>query len=350
MAAFVWADEAEVSNALEDLRNPATDTKWVVLGYKPDSKLKLLATGAGGIDDFLPHLPDDSIRYIVYSLHVKDQDEAGDFFGAEKTIFITWVGTKCKPMIKAKSSQHRRPLYQYVLKYLQLGAELQVLEPSELSQAVVLEKIRGTRFEAEPRSSRAGTESTTTPTTTTTTTTTTTPKPVSPSTTTDRRANTSSTSSTSSGPRASSGTQSAVLEFVDEADANAKLEDVRDDKSDTNWVVYGHEGAKLKVLGSGSGGLGEMEAFFTEGDIVYGVLAMKVKDEDGGSEYATTKYVFISWVGPAVKPLVKARSSQVRVALYRHAKTFLQLAAEMQVLDRADISEQKILEKLNSVF
>lgn len=43
-------------------------------------------------------------------------------------------------------------------------------------------------------------------------------------------------------------------------------------------------------------------------------------DEDGGSEYKTTKYVFISWVGPKVKPLVKARSSQVRVALYKHAK------------------------------
>lgn len=34
-------------------------------------------------------------------------------------------------------------------KFLQLGAELQVLEPSELSDALVLEKLRGTRVESD---------------------------------------------------------------------------------------------------------------------------------------------------------------------------------------------------------
>ena len=62
------------------------------------------------------------------------------------------------------------------------------------------------------------------------------------------------------------------------------------------------------------------QGFFVDDAIVYCVLGVEVADEAGGSEYKTTKYVFISWVGPNVKPLAKARSSQVRVALYKHTK------------------------------
>jgi hypothetical protein len=41
--------------------------------------------------------------------------QGGEVFSATKVIFITWVGTKCKPMLKAKSSQHRLPIYKYAL-------------------------------------------------------------------------------------------------------------------------------------------------------------------------------------------------------------------------------------------
>ena len=51
---------------------------------------------------------------MVLTIEVKDQGEA-ELFSTSKTIFITWVGTECKPMAKARSSQHRLPLYNYVL-------------------------------------------------------------------------------------------------------------------------------------------------------------------------------------------------------------------------------------------
>jgi hypothetical protein len=117
----------------------------------------------------------------------------------------------------------------------------------------------------------------------------------------------------------------ANLSFVNADEANGLLADVRNDNTPTNWVLFGHEGKSLKVLGSGSGGYAELEGFFQDEEIVYGVLGLQVADEDGGSEYKTTKYIFISWVGPKVKPLTKARSSQVRVALYKHAKVHLAL-------------------------
>lgn len=51
----------------------------------------------------------------------------------------------------------------------------------------------------------------------------------------------------------------ANLNFVDIDEANRQLEDVRNDKTSTNWVLFGHEGKLLKVLGSGNGGYSELE-------------------------------------------------------------------------------------------
>ncbi len=80
-----------------------------------DDKIGLKATGAGGLESVSPLLPEDGVAYFVLNVDVKDQDEGGELFSNNKNIFVTWVGTKCKPMTKAKSSQHRRPLYQYAL-------------------------------------------------------------------------------------------------------------------------------------------------------------------------------------------------------------------------------------------
>jgi len=149
MADFEWVNESEVQTILEQIRSTDAHTKWLVLGYEGDKSVKVVSSGPGGLDDFRPLLTDDGIFYVVYSLDVKDQDEGGEVFSATKVIFITWVGTHCKPMAKAKSSQHRLPLYKYVLKTLQLGAELQVLEPEELTEASILGKLRGTHVEAD---------------------------------------------------------------------------------------------------------------------------------------------------------------------------------------------------------
>ncbi|KAL6054133.1 Cofilin/tropomyosin-type actin-binding protein [Balamuthia mandrillaris] len=279
--------------------------------------MKFLSKGPGGLPEFRDQLQDDSINYVVLGLPVSDQDEGGNYFSANKHIFITWVGTQCKPMVKARSSQHRRPLYQYVLKFLQLQAELQVLEPEELTQAVILEKLRGTRVEqaSMPAGASSGGSSASSALA---------PAPApTPKQTTPASSSSSSTSAprTSGGAYAGSSDVANTASFADLAEANAAIEDVRNDTSPTNWVVFGHvEGQKeqLKVLGTGSDGLAGCQQFFTDDDIVYAILAQVVKDEK--AEYATKKYVFIAWVGPEVKPLTKARSSQVRVALYKHAK------------------------------
>jgi hypothetical protein len=82
--------------------------------------------------------------------------------------------------------------------------------------------------------------------------------------------------------------------------------------------------------------------------VVYAVLAV-YDDESEAEGYATLKYIFISWVGPDVKPTRKALSSQHRVLLYNYAKKHLQLAGELQALAHEEISESILKAKLKGV-
>lgn len=84
-------------------------------------------------------------------------------------------------------------------------------------------------------------------------------------------------------------------------------------------VAFGYEGESedIIVLGNGTEGLASLEKFFTPDSVVYAVLAI-YDDESEAEGYATVKYIFISWVGPNVKPTWKALSSQHRVLLYNY--------------------------------
>lgn len=46
------------------------------------------------------------------------------------------------------------------------------------------------------------------------------------------------------------------VDFADPEAAHANLQDLRKDDTETNWLMFGHEGNKntLKVVGYGSGG------------------------------------------------------------------------------------------------
>merc|ERR1712194_223011 len=66
------------------------------------------------------------------------------------------------------------------------------------------------------------------------------------------------------------------LEFANKEDLLVAIADVRNDSSETNWVVAGFEGEKknikLTLQGSGSGGIQEMVDEFKEDQMQYGLL------------------------------------------------------------------------------
>ena len=69
----------------------------------------------------------------------------------------------------------------------------------------------------------------------------------------------------------------------------------RDDSSPSDWVLAGYEGNnpknELVVLGSGTGGLGELKEALQNDLVLYGLLRVSDRVDD----ITTTKFVYIMW-------------------------------------------------------
>ncbi len=145
---------------------------------------------------------------------------------------------------------------------MQLGAELQVLEPEYLTEANILAKLRGTHVEHDAALPAASSNSGSQPST---------PEAArrgcsSPQTTNRHVMKSSSLSAQQYATYKGASDVLTEVDFADPEEAHARLEDVRRDGTATNWLVFGHEGSKntLTVLGSGGGGWDETVVRFAD--------------------------------------------------------------------------------------
>ncbi|KAI9006037.1 hypothetical protein BC832DRAFT_539680 [Gaertneriomyces semiglobifer] len=94
-----------------------------------------------------------------------------------------------------------------------------------------------------------------------------------------------------------------------EGDVAAAYEDVRNDKSPTNWLLLSYKDEKSDVLtlsGTGSGGLDEFTAQLQPDQAAFGYLRMVVGNDELSQR---AKFVLVSWCGPQVKVMRKAKLS-----------------------------------------
>jgi len=301
------SDEEGAIPILQDLFKPSTPTNWVAFGYEAGGKkndVLLLGKGEGALSQLDSIFDDKAVVYAILGIAVGEGE-----YATTKFLFICWVGPAVKPLQRARSSQHRVSLYNFVNKYVSLAGEVSAQTKEELTEKKLIEKLSSSRQEAEDSKALA---------------------------------NAPTTKAT-----AAKGKEEFKLHNEEEALENIKA--VRDDSNTKNWVVFGNsEAAKdaLSVLGSGSGGLSELRKYFKDSEIVYALLSVVLEEKESGEDYKTTKYVFISWVGPDSKPLVKARSSQIRLALYNFLKKSVAVSAEIQALGEHDISDEIIFQKI----
>jgi hypothetical protein len=251
----------------------------------------------------------NAVVYLALGLLVSENE-----YSTQKYIFVTWVGTKVKPLHRARSSQHRVSLYNFFNRIIPFAGELQAQTPEEITKDIVKVKLTGSRVHEE--GDKIGTKVETT-----------------------------------SAPSSRKKAGTSQFDWDNEEEARAVLVDLRNDNTKTSWVVFGHKADErdtLLVLAKGEGDLSEMKQYFKDSDVVYAVYRVIVKDKstDGDEDYDARKNIFISWVGPTVKPLQKARSSQHRLALYNYIKPHLQLHGELQALNIADVNENVVTEKL----
>jgi hypothetical protein len=291
---FVFANEQQAKDEVENARKSDKPGYWILFGYDDNSNLYIQGTGTDGLSGFQGQLPPAEIKYILLAMNVTDSG-----YSTIKFVLITWVGPECKPLLKARSSQNRSQLYTFINNFLQLGGEMQALTQDDITESNIL--VSGLRALG---------------------------------------------ASVGGGPSVSA-KKGGSLEFVfgNEGQVVSVLEDIRNDSTETTWLALGYDSGNedaLSVVGSGKGGIAEMEPLLKDGEVNYGVVTVEFTEGD----YTTKKYIFVSWVGPSVKPLFKARSSQHRNQLYKFVNQKLQLGGEYQALTRDDLSEDLLREKI----
>merc|ERR1712098_122275 len=115
-------------------------------------------------------------------------------------------------------------------------------------------------------------------------------------------------------------------------------EDVRSDKSETNWAVFGYDssGKRLEVTATGNGGIGELVGALRDDAVQYGFIAVTT----GDSESIRKKFVFLSWGGPSASVMKKAKISVHKADVKRVVRDF---AVEIHGTERSDFDEETIM-------
>lgn len=131
---------------------------------------------------------------------------------------------------------------------------------------------------------------------------------------------------------------SIASEYIIMAEAiRAAYEDVRNDKTATNWLLceFPEEKAtEMQLVATGSGGISELAAAFKTDQVAYAYLRMNVSNDPLSSR---AKFVFVSWSGPEVKMMRKARHGTYLSEIKRILSSF---AIEKHISDRYDLTEE----------
>ncbi|XP_044735243.1 drebrin-like protein B [Chrysoperla carnea] len=119
----------------------------------------------------------------------------------------------------------------------------------------------------------------------------------------------------------------------------AAWKDVLNDKTDTNWAIFGYEGQTndLKVVSTGSGGIEEMIEDLNSGKIMYAFL--KVDDP----KTTLPKYVLVNWQGEGANIVRKGTcANHVRDV----ANFFSGAHVTMNARNEEDLEPQIVIDKV----
>jgi len=96
------------------------------------------------------------------------------------------------------------------------------------------------------------------------------------------------------------------LKWIDLEGIKEAINDVRNDKTETNWVLLTYQGENtndVKLLGKGDGGIPELISYLRDEIVGYGLVRLVEKFDDSD----TVKFVFIHWIGEKIHRMLRAR-------------------------------------------
>ncbi|KAH6560595.1 hypothetical protein BASA50_001376 [Batrachochytrium salamandrivorans] len=124
-----------------------------------------------------------------------------------------------------------------------------------------------------------------------------------------------------------------------EGDIAAAYEDVRNDKTPTNWMLMEYADEKtdvLKVASTGTGGLAEFRKNLNEDKASFGYVRQVVGNDELSKR---AKFVLISWCGSKVKVMRKAKLSVHIADVKSVVKNF---AVEISAQNIEDLKDNEI--------
>jgi len=144
-------NDQNLSSALQEIMDGNSKINWVLSKYDSTGKgLELVGKGEKGLAELVGQLDDGLVMYGMFKLHAVDDD-------SRRTKFVTliWVGSGCKPLVKAKVSTHKSE----VLKFFK-GSHLDVHVGSkdELTKEDIVHRLNVSTGSHKPKSYDFGEE------------------------------------------------------------------------------------------------------------------------------------------------------------------------------------------------
>ncbi|KAF9261707.1 ADF-like domain-containing protein [Marasmius fiardii PR-910] len=119
--------------------------------------------------------------------------------------------------------------------------------------------------------------------------------------------------------------------------------DVRNDKSDTKWLLLDYESDrsdKLGVTQTGTGGLSELKEVLDDSKASYAYVRVQYSND---KESTREKFVLVVWIGPQCKVMRKAKISVHSADVKGVLRVF---SIEVAAREKDDLNEDPIVVKL----
>ncbi|PPQ80562.1 hypothetical protein CVT25_001596 [Psilocybe cyanescens] len=133
-----------------------------------------------------------------------------------------------------------------------------------------------------------------------------------------------------------------MADLTDPLIKEAYLE-VRNDKSDTNWLLLDYESDrsdKLKVTQTGSGGLSELKEALDDSKASYAYARVSYSND---KESTREKFILVVWIGPNCKVMRKAKISVHAADVKNVLRVY---SIEVAAREKDDLNEDPIVVRL----
>jgi len=119
--------------------------------------------------------------------------------------------------------------------------------------------------------------------------------------------------------------------------------EVRDDKSETNWLLLDYESEKsdkLKLTQTGTRGLSELKEALDDSRASYGYVRVSYSND---KESTREKFILVVWIGPNCKVMRKAKISVHSADVKNVLRVF---SIEVAAREKDDLNEDPIIIRL----